>query len=201
MNFEESEKIDVTKHMEKKGKFTYLSWPFAVSEFRKNYPNGVWDVEQFGENNQPYCQSDAGCFVQVEVVPDIDKPDQTFTQIHPVLDYSNKPVKEPSAFQVNTSIQRCLVKAIALATGIGLHIYAGEDLPPGEDKPEYDKELLGNMLKEMSKCTNNAALDKWIAANKENAAKLNDRDKAKLNSNVVQQQDIYKKEEKDEQND
>ena len=50
------------------------------------------------------------------------------SQIHPVLDARNKPIEMPSAFDINTSIQRCLVKAIALH-GLGLYIYAGEDLP------------------------------------------------------------------------
>jgi hypothetical protein len=48
--------------------------------------------------------------------------------VHPVLDNRNKPIKTPDAFQVNTSIQRCLAKAIALH-GLGLYIFAGEDLP------------------------------------------------------------------------
>jgi hypothetical protein len=52
----------------------------------------------------------------------------TLSQIHPVLDSRNRPITAPSAFDINTSIQRCLVKAIALH-GLGLYIYAGEDLP------------------------------------------------------------------------
>ena len=55
----------------------------------------------------------------------------TLAQIHPVLDGKNRPIFEPTAFDINTSIQRCLVKAIALH-GLGLYVYAGEDLPDGE---------------------------------------------------------------------
>lgn len=55
------------------------------------------------------------------------------SQIHPVLDARNKPIEIPNAFNINTSIQRCLVKAIALH-GLGLYIYAGEDLPEGADQ-------------------------------------------------------------------
>ena len=73
---------------------------------------------------------------RVTVIPDAEKSYVKFTQIHPVLDNKNQTLKEPNAFQVNTSIMRCLVKAIALATGIGLYIYAGEDLPEQDDKPE-----------------------------------------------------------------
>lgn len=54
--------------------------------------------------------------------------DVTLCQIHPVLDGRNRPIMAPSSFDINTSIQRCLVKAIALH-GLGLYIYAGEDLP------------------------------------------------------------------------
>jgi hypothetical protein len=52
----------------------------------------------------------------------------TLSQIHPVLDGKNRPLQVPTSFDINTSIQRCLVKAIALH-GLGLNIYAGEDLP------------------------------------------------------------------------
>lgn len=55
----------------------------------------------------------------------------TLSQIHPVLDAKNRPILAPTSFDINTSIQRCLVKAIALH-GLGLSIYAGEDLPIAE---------------------------------------------------------------------
>ena len=55
----------------------------------------------------------------------------TLSQIHPVLDGKNQPILEPTAFEINSSLQRCLVKAIALH-GLGLYIYAGEDLPDGQ---------------------------------------------------------------------
>ena len=58
MNFEELYKTDVTAHIEKKGKFNYLSWPYAVAEFRKACPEGTWSIRHFGENKQPYCQTD-----------------------------------------------------------------------------------------------------------------------------------------------
>lgn len=132
MNFAELYKTDVTKHIEKKGKFSYLSWPFAVAEFRKNCPEGTWRIEHF--EGKPYCASDAGHFVEVTVYPEGNV--QGFTQVHPILNGANKPIAAPNSFEVNTSIQRCLVKAIALATGIGLHIYAGEDLPDGDEAKE-----------------------------------------------------------------
>ena len=55
------------------------------------------------------------------------------TQLHPILDFRNKTVKTPDSFQVNTSIQRALAKAISLH-GLGLYIYQGEDLPLNEQE-------------------------------------------------------------------
>ena len=124
--FEQLDSINVNEYTEKKGQFTYLSWAWAVRELLKVAPDATWIVHKFGEleNQQPYMKTDAGCFVQVTVhVGDIGR-----TQVHPVLDNRNKTIDEPNAFDINTSIQRCLAKAIALH-GLGLYIYAGEDLP------------------------------------------------------------------------
>ena len=114
--------INVSDHLEKKGGFSYLSWPFAVTQLRLADPTAVWEVCRF--NGLPFLASDAGVFVEVAVtVQGI-----TLSQIHPVLDGRNRPLLAPNAFDINTSIQRCLVKAIALH-GLGLYVYAGEDLP------------------------------------------------------------------------
>lgn len=51
----------------------------------------------------------------------------TLSKVHPVLDLKNRPTQSPNSFDINTSIQRALVKAIALH-GLGLCVYAGEDL-------------------------------------------------------------------------
>jgi hypothetical protein len=75
----------------------------------------------------PFLRTELGYFVEVAVTVQ----GVTLSQIHPVLDQRNQPIAEPSAFDINTSIQRCLVKAIALH-GLGLYIYAGEDLPGTE---------------------------------------------------------------------
>ena len=120
--FVELSKIDVSRHIEKKGQFSYLSWPFAVSQLRQFDPVATWDVKRF--NNLPYMATELGYFVELAVTV----KGVTLSQIHPVLDNKNRPIMAPSSFDINTSIQRCLVKAIALH-GLGLSIYAGEDLP------------------------------------------------------------------------
>lgn len=120
--YEELSKINVSEHVEKKGKFSYLSWAWAVDVLRKHDPSATWEVIRF--EGMPYMKTDCGYFVEVAVtVQGI-----TLSQIHPVLNNQNKPITQPNAFEINTSIQRCLVKAIALH-GLGLYIYAGEDLP------------------------------------------------------------------------
>ena len=137
--FEILSKIDVSEHTEKKGNFTYLSWAWAVRILLENFPEATWKVHTFNVDSSPYMKTDAGAFVQVTVnVNDVER-----TQVHPVLDHMNKTVVEPNAFQVNTAIQRCLAKAISLH-GLGLYIYAGEDLPQAPDA--LNKEQYKSML-------------------------------------------------------
>ena len=121
--------INVSEHLEKKGSFSYLSWPFAVAQLRLADPTAAWEVRRF--EGLPYLRSETGYFVEVAVTVQ----GVTLSQIHPVLDGKNQPIHEPTAFDINTSIQRCLVKAIALH-GLGLYIYAGEDLPEGQAPAE-----------------------------------------------------------------
>lgn len=114
--------INVNEYVEKKGGFSYLSWPYAVAQLRLADPKATWEVKRF--DGLPYLATDAGVFVEVAVT----YAGVTLSQIHPVLDGRNRPIMAPTSFEINTSIQRCLVKAIALH-GLGLYVYAGEDLP------------------------------------------------------------------------
>jgi hypothetical protein len=126
--FEKLNTIPVDDHIEKKGDFSYLSWPYAVQELRLADPTANWEVRRF--DGLPYLKTETGYFVEVAVtVQGI-----TLSQIHPVLDADNRPIPAPTCFEINTSIQRALVKAIALH-GLGLCVYAGEDLP-GREKAQ-----------------------------------------------------------------
>ena len=128
-SFARLNQINVSDHIEKKGEFSYLSWPFAVAQLRLADSAAFWEVRRF--EGLPYLRTEIGFFVEVAVtVQGI-----TLSQIHPVLDGKNRPLLEPTAFDLNTSLQRALVKAIALH-GLGLYIYAGEDLPNGEVQPK-----------------------------------------------------------------
>lgn len=118
--------IDVSKHIERKGKLAYLSWPWAIDQLLRRDPDARWEYGEpikYGDTMMVVC-----------TVYAFGKPR---TMQLPVMDHMNKAVPNPDAFQVNTAMQRCLVKAIALH-GLGLYIYAGEDLPPSEDG---DKQL------------------------------------------------------------
>ncbi|EOP60907.1 hypothetical protein IKQ_06138 [Bacillus cereus VDM053] len=120
--FSKLAQIDCSEHVEKKGRFSYLSWAWAVKRLREVDPAATWEVKRF--DGVPYLKTDCGYFVEVEVTVQ----GLPLSQIHPILNNQNKPIAEPNSFDINTSIQRCLVKAIALH-GLGLYIYAGEDLP------------------------------------------------------------------------
>ena len=129
--FETLNKVDVSRFTEKKGQFNYLSWAYAVRELLKVCPDATWEVHLFDNadgTKQPYMKNGTGAYVQVSVNVD----NVIRTQIHPVLDNRNQTIDTPNAFQINTSIQRCLAKAIALH-GLGLYIFAGEDLPEADD--------------------------------------------------------------------
>ena len=116
-------KIDVKKYTKKKGAYNYLSWCFAVRELKKACPTARWGVTK-AEDGSPFFETQCGYFVEVWV--DVDGI--SLSQIHPVLDNRNNPIEKPNAFEINTSLQRALAKAIALH-GLGLYIFAGEDLP------------------------------------------------------------------------
>lgn len=121
--------INVNDHVEKKGQFSYLSWPYAVAQLRLADPAATWEVRRF--DGLPFLRTENGYFVEVAVTVE----GVTLSQIHRVLDGKNRPIPEPTVFDLNTSLQRCLVKAIALH-GLGLYVYAGEDLPNPQPVPE-----------------------------------------------------------------
>lgn len=131
-SFHKLSKINVNEHTEEKGRFTYLSWAFAVQELKKACPDATWGVVK-AEDGSPFFKTECGYFVHVWVEVD----DIKLSQIHPVLNHKNQPIEKPNAFEINTSLQRALAKAIGLH-GLGLYIYAGEDLPEGEVEP-YSK--------------------------------------------------------------
>ena len=95
-----------------------------MTQLRLADHSASWEVRRF--DGLPFLMTEFGVFVEAAV------KGVTLSQIHPVLDGRNRPILAPSAFDINTSLQRYLVKAIALH-GLELYIYTGEDLPVGTD--------------------------------------------------------------------
>ena len=128
--FKKMRELNVNDQVEKKGKFNYLSWASAVDTLLQHDPLATWDYRWFTVNNdsQPYCVFPDGTAMVFCTVTAFDKP---MTAQLPILDYQNKPKTIFNSMDINTAMQRCLAKAIALH-GIGLYIYKGEDLPDVE---------------------------------------------------------------------
>lgn len=119
--------INVNDRVEKKNGLSYLSWAWAWTEVLKIDPKATWHAHEF--NGLPCCvMPDASCMVKVSVTI----KDDTKTCLLPVMNHRNQAIKNPDAFAVNTAIMRCLAKAISMH-GLGLYIYAGEDLPPDDN--------------------------------------------------------------------
>ena len=116
---------NVNEHTEKKGNLTYLSWAWGWAEALRVDPDATYKIEMFGDKCFMDINGTAMVFVTVTM---FGKP---MTCQLPVMDYKNKAIQLPDAFAVNTAIMRCMTKALSLH-GLGLYIYAGEDLPEGE---------------------------------------------------------------------
>lgn len=122
-------KLNVKDHTEKKNGLSYLSWAWAWTEALKADPMANFEVKMFDGGESP-CMVINGTGMVWVTVTMFGKPMTCFL---PIMDHRNKPIQQPDAFQVNTSLMRCMTKALALH-GIGLYIYAGEDLPE-QDEP------------------------------------------------------------------
>lgn len=118
-------KINVNEHAESKNGLTYLSWAWAWSEVKKKYPLATYTIY---ENEDGWNYHHDGKTAWVKTGVEIEGLEHI--EYLPVLDYKNKsiPLDNLTSFNVNTAIQRSLTKAIA-RHGLGLYIYAGEDLP------------------------------------------------------------------------
>lgn len=132
--FQELYKIDVSDKTEKKGNLTYLSWTWAWAEFKKVYPDAKYELKMF--DGKPYIHdSDTGYMVFTSVTAG----GMTYDMWLPVMDARNKALKQADMFDINKAIMRCFTKNLAMF-GLGLYIYAGEDLPEGaEEVPEKAK--------------------------------------------------------------
>lgn len=123
--FETLNAIDCSEHTETKGKLTYLSWAWAWQILKKNYPTATYKIYE-DANGRFYHTDGRTAWVKTGVtVEGIEN-----IEYLPVMDNYNKSITidRVTSFDVNKSIQRSLTKAVA-RHGLGLYIYAGEDLP------------------------------------------------------------------------
>lgn len=141
--FEKLSKIDVGQHIEKKGKLSYLSWAWAWAEFKKVVPNGNYKVYENAQGLN-YHNDNNSAWVKVGVIAD----DLEHIEYLPVMDFKNKsiPLGNVTSMDVNKAIQRALTKAIA-RHGLGLYIYAGEDLPEAPPIENINQEQVLELVK------------------------------------------------------
>jgi hypothetical protein len=129
-------RFDVSKEVEQKGRFDYLSWAWAWAFVKEKYPHATFEKHIFRDNQDnplPFMRDTKG---HTYVAVTVTITTISHTEIHYVMDNTNKSVTHPDGGQVNKALQRCLVKAIAFH-GLGLNVYAGEDLPMDLDEQDY----------------------------------------------------------------
>ena len=127
--------INVQDKVERKGQLSYLSWPFAWAELKKKHPDATYTIYE-NDLGWNYHTDGRTCWVKTGVtVEGIEH-----IEMLPVMDFKNKsiPAEAVTSFDVNKAIQRSLTKAVA-RHGLGLYIYAGEDLPEAEEKEAIEK--------------------------------------------------------------
>jgi hypothetical protein len=143
--FAELRKLNVNEYIEKKNNLAYLSWAWAVDQLLQRDPMATWsypDEKRYGDTLMVFCSVTAF--------------GKSMTAQLPVMDHRNKSIVNPDAFAVNVAMQRCLAKAIALH-GIGLYIYAGEDMPDvdispkGEEAPATEPVTMDAVIKQLAK--------------------------------------------------
>jgi hypothetical protein len=127
MQFKDLRQINVGQHIEKKNGLSYLSWSWALDQLLQLDDAATWeylDPKRFGDTLMVFCRVTAF--------------GKSRTAQLPVMNFRNQAISNPNAYDVNTAMQRCLAKAISLH-GIGLYIYAGEDLPTPESENLINK--------------------------------------------------------------
>lgn len=160
---------------------TYLSWCYAWSEVKKEFPNANYEILKFGENKLPYVYDEKTGYM---VFTRVEIEDVEHEMWLPVMDSANKAMKdepykyqvkeykygkwtgnyiektvEPATmFDINKTIMRCLTKNLAMF-GLGLYIYAGEDLPEDVENDITEDNKKANKKTQIKKTQNNTKED------------------------------------------
>lgn len=150
--FVELNNINVNDKTEAKNNLTYLSWAFAWGELKKKHPMATYTIYE-DEHGRPYFTDGRTCWVKTGVTVPVGEEKIEHIEYLPIMNYRNEaiPADKVTSTDMNKTIQRSLTKAVA-RHGLGLYIYAGEDLPEAEKeektKPITEKEamILSNTL-------------------------------------------------------
>lgn len=186
--YETLSKVDVSKHIEKKGDISYLSWTWAWAFVKSNFDDATFEKHTFTDNQNnvlPFMRDYKGnTYVQVSVTIQ----GQTITEVFPVMDNYMSAINTetntkfgkkkrdgqsriPDATDVNNAHQRALTKCLAYF-GLGLNVYAGEDIPLNDVffKDDKNDAEAGGIIKEFDSAKNKAELEEAWA---KNAKKIN----------------------------
>ena len=127
--------INVNEKTEKKNGLSYLSWAWAWAEVLKHDPEATWEAIEYQQPDGTVapCMYLGNGTAMVKVKVTIKG--RVRACVLPVMDHRNKAIPQPDAFAVNTAIMRCMTKAVSMH-GLGLYIYAGEDLPEVDHEAE-----------------------------------------------------------------
>lgn len=139
--FETLNNVNVNGHTEKKNGLTYLSWAWAWAEAKKLYPAAVYTIYENAIGRPWFDDGNTGWVKTGITIEGLEH-----IEYLPIMDFKNKsiPADKITSFDANKAIQRSLTKALA-RHGLGLYIYAGEDLPEAEqdkkDEPDMNAEI------------------------------------------------------------
>lgn len=142
--FETLSAINVNDKTEKKKDLTYLSWAWAWSEVKKAYPDATYKIGETQEDEVLGFMCHTEVTIQGETLPmwlpvmDGANKAMLRTSYSYATKYGEKVVEPASMWDINKAIMRCLVKNLAMF-GLGIYIYAGEDLPDAESNPVSPK--------------------------------------------------------------
>ena len=156
--FEVLNAIDCNEHVEKKNDLSYLSWAWAWQIVKKNYPDAFYTIYE-NASGLFYHTDGKTCWVKTGVTIN----GLEHIEYLPVMDFKNKSISlnAVTSFDVNKAIQRSLTKAVA-RHGLGLYIYAGEDLPEEVKMQKAEKEsaMEDQAVNEMMAATSNEEIKK-----------------------------------------
>ena len=179
--------LNVNENVEKKEGLSYLSWSWAVAEILKKYPDMTYEILRF-ENNLPYTYDEkTGYMVFTKVtiegitremwLPVMDSKNKAMLDHEYTYDVKNwktgeiveKTVAPATMFDINKTIMRCLTKNFAMF-GLGLYIYAGEDLP----EEEQNKKITEEQIKQVKKLVAEDKIEDMLTYYKVKSMKIED---------------------------